>query len=171
MSEYTSTLNLFKYDTAADGKEVFSIDKSLNENWDKLDAFAAGIKSLSNLSPEGENRFTQINTELSKKLEADVLLAENGYIKFNNGLIIQYGSGSIPFAYTSGSDRFSNVHSTTLNLLVSFELIGTGFCITAWGDYSYTGNCSANCTLSSITLSVGSDNNRSVPCYWFAIGY
>ena len=92
MSEYTSNLQLFKYDTATDGKEVFSINASMNDNWDKIDAFAAGIKSLSNLDEQGEKRFTDINAELNKKLEADVLLAENGYIKFNNGLIIQYGN-------------------------------------------------------------------------------
>ena len=91
MSEYTSNLQLFKYDTATDGKEVFSINASMNDNWDKIDAFAAGIKSLSNLDEQGEKRFTDINAELNKKLEADVLLAENGYIKFNNGFLIQWG--------------------------------------------------------------------------------
>ena len=97
MSEYTSNLQLFKYDTATDGKEVFSINASMNDNWDKIDAFAAGIKSLSNLDAKKKKRFTDINAELNKKLEADVLLAENGYIKFNNGLIMcwckQYISG------------------------------------------------------------------------------
>lgn len=88
MSEYTSNLQLFKYDTATDGKEVFSINASMNDNWDKIDAFAAGIKSLSNLDAQGEKRFTDINAELNKKLEADVLLAENGYIKFNKGINI-----------------------------------------------------------------------------------
>lgn len=87
MSEYTSNLQLFKYDTATDGKKVFSINDSMNDNWDKIDAFAAGIKSLSNLDEQGEKRFTDINAELNKKLEAEVLLAENGYIKFNNGMI------------------------------------------------------------------------------------
>ena len=88
MSEYTSNLQLFKYDTATDGKEVFSINASMNDNWDKIDAFAAGIKSLSNLDEQGEKRFTDINAELNKKLEAEVLLAENGYIKFNKGINI-----------------------------------------------------------------------------------
>ena len=92
MSEYTSNLQLFKYDTATDGKEVFSINASMNDNWDKIDAFAAGIKSLSNLDEQGEKRFTDINAELNKKLEAEVLLAENGYIKFNKLLCY-----SLPF--------------------------------------------------------------------------
>lgn len=84
MAEQTNDLKLFKYNTATDGKEVFSIEKSMNENWDKIDAFSSAIKSLSNLDEVGEKRFTDINTALSKKLEAEVLLAENGYIKFNS---------------------------------------------------------------------------------------
>ena len=35
---YTSNLNLFKYDTITDQKQVFSIDTALNENWDKIDS-------------------------------------------------------------------------------------------------------------------------------------
>ena len=94
MAEQTNDLKLFKYNTATDGKEVFSIEKSMNENWDKIDAFSSAIKSLSNLDAVGEKRFTDINTELSKKLEAEVLLAENGYIKFNNGfqIVIYYAN-------------------------------------------------------------------------------
>ena len=37
MSEYTPNLNLFKYNTSTDGKEVFSIAQALNHNWDILD--------------------------------------------------------------------------------------------------------------------------------------
>ena len=36
--EYTQNLNLFKYDTEIDGKQVFSINEALNNNWDKLDS-------------------------------------------------------------------------------------------------------------------------------------
>jgi len=84
MSTTTSDLQLFKYDTSTDGKEVFSISSALNANWDKIDSFASAIKSLSNLSTEGEKRFTDLENSIANKLEADVLLAENGYIKFNN---------------------------------------------------------------------------------------
>ena len=88
MSSYTTNLQLFKYNTATDGKQVFSIDDAMNDNWDKIDAFAKAIKDLSNLSSVGEKRFTNINNELSQKLEAQVSLAQNGYIKFNNGVLI-----------------------------------------------------------------------------------
>lgn len=37
MSKFTDFLNLFKWDTTADGEEEFNIDKALNENWDKID--------------------------------------------------------------------------------------------------------------------------------------
>lgn len=91
MSTTTSDLQLFKYDTSTDGKEVFSISSALNANWDKIDSFASAIKSLSNLSTEGEKRFTDLENSIANKLEADVLLAENGYIKFNNSFILQWG--------------------------------------------------------------------------------
>lgn len=97
MSSYTTNLQLFKYNTATDGKQVFSIDDAMNDNWDKIDAFAKAIKDLSNLSSVGEKRFTDINNELSQKLEAQVSLAQNGYIKFNNTLCIAwltYGGNS-----------------------------------------------------------------------------
>ncbi len=83
MTISTDNLDLFKYDTESDGKQVFSIDSALNENWDKLDAFSEAIMSLSNLNESGEKRFDDINEELANKLEAEVLLADNGYIKFN----------------------------------------------------------------------------------------
>ena len=58
--------------------------------------------------------------------------------------------------------------ATTLN--TSFTVIGKGFCISAFGEYSYTGNCSARCYLTEIALSMATDNNNSAPCTWFAIG-
>lgn len=38
MSELTPNLKLFKYDTLIDGKEVFSINRAMNDNWDKIDS-------------------------------------------------------------------------------------------------------------------------------------
>lgn len=40
MSVLTDILKLFKYDTEADKKQTFNIDKALNENFDKIDNFA-----------------------------------------------------------------------------------------------------------------------------------
>lgn len=100
MSSTTTELKLFKYNTATDGKEVFSIDTAMNANWDKIDAFATAIKDLSNLSTKGEKRFSDLSTAIGQKLSAEVSLAENGYIKFNNHIIIQFGR-----CHTGSSDK------------------------------------------------------------------
>ena len=87
MSTTTANLELFKYNTTTDASTPFSINTALNDNWDKIDAFASGIDMLFNgdlSDATGKNLFSDINTELGKKLEADVLLEENGYIKFNS---------------------------------------------------------------------------------------
>lgn len=157
MSEYTSNLQLFKYDTATDGKEVFSINASMNDNWDKIDAFAAGIKSLSNLDEQGEKRFTDINAELNKKLEAEVLLAENGYIKFNNNLIIQY----------------SCVEVTTNGIMVGFPISFSNTLYTLvpcghWVDQIYTQTCSK--TVTGFTLASHAHNSTWYSG-WIAMGY
>ena len=91
MSETTSKLSLFKYNTTADAKQPFSIKDCMNDNWDKLDAFATSVDTIfsSSFSSNLDKKvFSDINKELGKKLEADVLLAENGYIKFNNKLFL-----------------------------------------------------------------------------------
>lgn len=101
MAQSTEELELFKYDEVADASQVFSFEQALNDNWDKIDSFAGAIKSLSNLDAQGEKRFEDIWTELDKKLEAEVLLSENGYIKFNNDLVLQWnhqkGNGTCYF--------------------------------------------------------------------------
>lgn len=89
MSTTTKNLQLFKYDTITDIKQPFNIDECMNDNWDKIDAFASSINSIfssSFTSQLDKKVFSDINAELNQKLEAQVLLATNGYIKFNNGV-------------------------------------------------------------------------------------
>ena len=45
MSKLTDILGLFKYDPETDGANTFNITQALNNNWDKIDAWASGIKS------------------------------------------------------------------------------------------------------------------------------
>lgn len=90
---------------------------------------------LDNLSVEGQAKFTQlqqaitsnsnsittINNELANKLEAEVLKEQNGYIKFNNGLIIQWGINgtdndgiariNLPISFTNNNYIVSATHS------------------------------------------------------------
>lgn len=87
MSETTTNLDLFKYDTVIDAKEPFNINECMNDNWDKIDNFAASVNQVfsSDFSSQLDKKvFSDINDELSQKLEAQVLLASNGYIKFNS---------------------------------------------------------------------------------------
>lgn len=47
MSNYTENLGLFKYDKSTNGEEKFSIQKALNDNWDKIDAASKKNQFLS----------------------------------------------------------------------------------------------------------------------------
>ena len=120
MSSYTTNLQLFKYNTATDGKQVFSIDDAMNDNWDKIDAFAKAIKDLSNLSSVGEKRFTDINNELSQKLEAQVSLAQNGYIKFNNKVVIAW------LYYYTGQTYAAITINFPITFTKVYSAVGTG---------------------------------------------
>ena len=134
MSETTSKLSLFKYNTTADAKQPFNIKDCMNDNWDKLDAFATSVDTIfsSSFSSNLDKKvFSDINKELGKKLEADVLLAENGYIKFNNGFIIQYGlvqiAGTIsstykritfPITFSNNLPNYQKKPCTILHLVI-----------------------------------------------------
>ena len=68
MSIITDFLNLFKYDPETDGDNTFNIKQCLNDNWDKIDAWASGIKTtIAGLVPGTR----KIN---NKELSADVTL-------------------------------------------------------------------------------------------------
>ena len=60
MSEETQTLRLFKYNVTADGNQPFSINISLNDNWDKIDSFA---ESTNNSKQDKSNLVTSLSPE------------------------------------------------------------------------------------------------------------
>lgn len=43
---YTEFLKLFKYDPVTDGAQTFNITLALNDNWDKLERWAAEIDRI-----------------------------------------------------------------------------------------------------------------------------
>lgn len=59
MPKETQTLRLFEYDTATDGNQLFNINMSLNENWDKIDDFA---ESTNNSKQDKSNLVTSISS-------------------------------------------------------------------------------------------------------------
>ena len=120
MSNTTEKLTLFKYDTTADAKQPFNLNTCMNDNWDKIDAFAKSVDTVfaSDFSSQLDKKvFKDINDKLGQKLEAEVLLAENGYIKFNNGLLIQFGrsypAGTVYFPITYQAISIVNVTATS----------------------------------------------------------
>lgn len=46
MSVLTKFLGLFKYEPEKDGVETFNIDRSLNDNWDKIDERIAKLPTI-----------------------------------------------------------------------------------------------------------------------------
>lgn len=158
MSETTSKLSLFKYNTTADAKQPFSIKDCMNDNWDKLDAFATSVDTIfsSSFSSNLDKKvFSDINKELGKKLEADVLLAENGYIKFNNKLLICYGN----IAYSQGIQTFTLPKTYTKIFDIVFGYYGS--------DLSNGAICATTKTVSSVTVKRWSANNF----FYITIGY
>ena len=165
MSSYTTNLQLFKYNTATDGKQVFSINDAMNDNWDKIDAFAKAIKDLSNLSSVGENRFTQINNELSQKLEAQVSLAQNGYIKFNNGIIIAFGlMGTGVYSVNFG------ISFTNIPIAVSSAIYGSTNNTTAATLAFLSGVVGLNGVTTTTLSRIGNSDSINVTRRYIAIG-
>jgi len=68
MSLKTKLLELFKYEPETDGAQTFNIKSALNDNWDKIEAWAQSVKTaLAKLVPTSRN----VN---GKSLSADVTL-------------------------------------------------------------------------------------------------
>lgn len=68
MSLKTKLLELFKYEPDKDGAQTFNIKSALNDNWDKIDAWAQSVKTaLAGLVPTSR----KVN---GKTLSADVTL-------------------------------------------------------------------------------------------------
>lgn len=235
MSELTPNLKLFKYDTLIDGKEVFSIDKAMNDNWDIVDEKVVkktGDIMSGNLSIKGSdiqhvfrcyttlpyNEAPSSNTGIGKFqiLDSDgvycaqlgcerytdnaatrafirahspkdrdtaaqiyvgidntnhiqtyapscsdlysivtttgISKAAKGYVKFGNGIIIQWGTAS---------------PGTTVQLPISFS--NTNFAVAAM---STSGNgCPRVQGITVSTLKYSPANFADANCRWIAIGY
>lgn len=90
MAEYTPNLNLLKKDPAVDGNDTFNIKTMLNDNWDKIDAFAKSVEeglgnvddvelAVSNLINQVGN-LEEVDTETKLSLVAAI---NEVYRKFN----------------------------------------------------------------------------------------
>ena len=87
MPQYTTNLKLFKYNTATDGKEVFSINEAMNYNWDILDKQPGTLKT---------NQITNCLTEVPQRINVGL---NNGALTLKAGsvVIVPYGTSAPTF--------------------------------------------------------------------------
>ena len=171
MSTYTSRFNLFKYDTTADAKSAFSITQALNNNWDALDLTAvkrgttAAIGNSSTpvyVDATGTIQPCSYSIPTSSGLTATTSLAENGYIKFSNDVLFQWGDNtkanfakgqstyniSYPISFTSFSHAVICYYSTgtNWNYVTRVGISENGLAVFTVGVYtSNTANQAAIC--------------------------
>ena len=101
MSEKTKNLGLFKYDTTTDGKQVFSIDKGMNDNWDKIDA-----------NTLNHNQITNCLLEVPQRIKLEL---NNGKVTLKAGSIVvfPYGTEDKTAQYPIGS-KFGSSNNLTV---------------------------------------------------------
>lgn len=97
MANYTEHLNLYEVNPKTDGNMTFNIDSMLNDNWDKLDAYASkmdGMLSNENLlinwdfrnpvNTRGQQEYTATGTTV----DGWYMLHPNGSVVVNDGIVL-----------------------------------------------------------------------------------
>ena len=93
MSLYTTILSLFKYNLDTDGKNTYNIQLALNDNWDKIDAFAKSI--LANVETVKETITTKFNELNSTKTDLNLSnVTKNGVNSIINYILPDTQSSS-----------------------------------------------------------------------------
>jgi len=129
---------------------------------------------LDNLSSTGEAKFTAlqnaintnsssittINKTLATKLSAEVSKAQNGYIKFSNNVILQWGTNVV---YPDGQQK-----------AVSYPISFKKFAIPVLTSINYSGDhfittITNNYTISGFIPGTSSTSYRTF--FWVSIGY
>lgn len=130
MSSKTKNLGLFKYDTTTDGKQVFSIDKSMNANWDTIDSNTLAHRHVTNCILEIPQRidYTLVDGTLT--------------IKAGSVVIVPYGTTDLTSQYPNGVTFLNDdlkVYDTQFadgKFFVWAELVND---IGLYFEHSYTG--------------------------------
>lgn len=127
-----------------------------------------GNVDLDNLSEVGEKRFSDLSSSITNvknsvssltttvngKIGATVSKAANGYIKFTNGVILQWGSKNWTGTYTTG------------NFPTSFKSFAV---ISAWDAGTAIAKFSSGIT--NVSTYYIRSSNGTWGCNWYAIGY
>lgn len=138
--------------------------------------------SLDNLDAAGQKKFTDLANSISNvndlvtalsalvdtKLSAEALLEHNGYIKFSNGWLLQWGKGTLQ-GTSSGTFSESNI-----TLPLTYTSFYTGYCSinnggNAWASTGYQCYCES---LKTIKLRAFNHfaNWANITVSWFTIG-
>lgn len=139
---------------------------------------------LNDLSEVGEKRFTDLKTSINSlnsalstltttvnsKLSAQVLKAQNGYIKFSNGFLIQWGTSSLSLS------SIGEVFSKDIKLPIAFSSIVIPIIsrtpVQQWGQIHAT---IKSLNTGNIRVSMYAHDSIAVPTiqefYFLALGY
>jgi len=194
MAYNTDNLNLFCYDTIFDIDEIFSVEQALNDNWVILDnaygnltnliptktsqltndsGFLTQHQSLANYAPKANPTLTgtvkvpnsaTVGTAVST---AAISKAANGYVKFGNGIIIQWG---IKNATTTTQHGGVDVTLPTSFSNAAYQL-AFGLCTKSNSggiDFQDTGFVSRATTKFVLRME---NTDYMAACSWIAIGY
>lgn len=137
MSETTKNLGLFKYDTTTDGKQVFSIDKGMNDNWDIIDSNTLAHRHITNCITELPQR---IKLQL---IDGQIILKAGSVVIYPNGVtnnvrqfVHQVIEQDISLGYATSAGKFYlSLYSGTSYYRHSH--VDTVFCGTTTPSSSY----------------------------------
>lgn len=110
MANYTRILNLLKKDPIADAQTTFNIQQMLNDNWDKIDAFAAGRAQIASGSyvgtgTSGVNNPNVISVDFNPKLVV-VVLDSTDTASIVKPVGLYAGDGSYSMRILGGNNQF-----------------------------------------------------------------
>ena len=167
MATSTTNFELFKYNTTTDASTAFSIDNALNANWDKLDSNC--VRRLSTSAATG-NTVTPVYVDSSGQIQtctreipegggltATVSLSENGYIKFSNSFLMNWG------------------HTKSFDVTVTFSIAyTTSYIGLATSIRNTSANAAEGCAAfyqKDLTQARVTAGGSPFSSYWLAIGY
>lgn len=140
------------------------LDLSNNANVDLSNLSTTGeakFSSLSNAIAANSNSITTLTTTVNGKISASVKKAANGYIKFNNGIIMQWGRASSVAAGSTAKITFPTAFTST-----NYKVNATIFYTDAGSQKNVAVN---NYTTTTFTLYNGQGGVMNYD--WIAIGY
>ena len=129
MGEYTENLKLFKYKIPEDNELAFSIERALNENWDRIDKIALSFQQLQQAI--GNPIITLNNTLNDNEIWLEgATVSRTTYAELFNIFGTTYGSGDGSSTFTLpdfrnralwGSNSFGYIEAGLPNITGEFQ--------------------------------------------------